>query len=324
MATGFITCQQLHKKASVGLDEWKAIGLDPEVISAEDFFLGIAPKGFEEVAGTTYKPSFNEEPAIPAQCWIETGYGTQNACKYCHTDYLASIGHGNNYPIAEDQIVYSFPTPALNRILWDNVIHPHKITERLEQDGIELPDREDVDYVRKDNWKSAFDKGRGNGDTEWLSTAAPDSRFALMPALDPHHLFPYVEGNPTSGGQHGYVDEAGYVRDESGGYTGWRSINFFPYAIFTPLTGSVSGIYVRLPASFQQLNGVFDYDTYQPTGSYWLIRSEINFTKEVTITAMQRPLKCKRAFIRWAPSLPIPCIMWICWPMVSMALNWMA
>jgi hypothetical protein len=263
VAIGFVTCQHLNKNAHVGLDEWTALGLQPEVISAEHFFLGIAPEGFEEMAGAAYKPSHNEEPAIPAQCWIETGYGTQNACKYCHTDYLATIGHGNNYPIAEDQVVFSFPSPALNRILWDNVIYPQKITERLKLDGIELPDIEDVDYVRVNNWKAAFEKGRGNGDTKWLNTAAPDSRFALMPALDPNHLFPYVDGNPTSGGQHGYVDKAGYVRDESDGYTGWRSVNFFPYAIFTPLTGSVSGVYVRLPEPFQQKDGVFNYDTYQ-------------------------------------------------------------
>lgn len=271
LAIGFITCQQLKDNNSVNLDELLALGLQPEVISAENFSLGIAPEGFEQMAGATYKPSYNEEPAIPAQCWIETGYGTQNACKYCHTDYLATIGHGNIYPIAEDQVVYSFPTPALNRILWDNIIHPHKITERLHQEGIALPNLEDVDYVRVDNWATAFEKGRGNGDTEWVNRAAPDSRFALMPALNPNHLFPYVADDPTTGGQHSYVDEDGYVRDEMEGYTGWRSVNFFPYAIFTPLTGSVSGIYVRLPAPFQQSDGVFDWDVYQ---SNWQLLSD--------------------------------------------------
>jgi hypothetical protein len=263
LGIGFITCQQLKENNTVSLDEWVALGLQPEVISAENFSRGIAPEDFEEMAGASYKPSFNEEPAIPAQCWIETGYGTQNACKYCHTDYLATIGHGNNYPIAEDQVIYSFPTPALNRILWDNIIHPHKITERLKQDGVALPAIDDVDYVRADNWTAAFEKGRGNGDTEWVNRAAPDSRFALMPALNPNHLFPFRAEDPTTGGQHGYLDEEGYVRDETEGYTGWRSVNFFPYAIFTPLTGSVSGIYVRLPAPFQQSDGVFDREVYQ-------------------------------------------------------------
>lgn len=40
---------------------------------------------FEADAGVPYRPSYNADPAIPVQCWVETGYGTQNACKYCHT-----------------------------------------------------------------------------------------------------------------------------------------------------------------------------------------------------------------------------------------------
>ena len=68
---------------------------------------------------------------------------------------------------------------------------------------------------------------------------------------------------PTGNGNHGYIDPQGFVRDEQNGYTGWRAVNFFPYAIFTPLSGSVSGIYLRLPVSFMNSGGAFDLATYR-------------------------------------------------------------
>ena len=241
----------------------KAKGLVAEVISAESFFLGVAPKDFAKIAGAPYKPSNNEEPEIPAQCWIETSYGTQNACKYCHTDYLASIGHGNNFPIADDQITYSFPSANLNRILWQNIIYPQNIEARLKSEGISIPSLEDVEYVRVDNWLPTFMKARGNGNTSWLNANRKKDPFALFPALNPNHLFPYNADNPTGNGKHGFIDAEGFVRCEKESYTGWRAINFFPYAIFTPLTGSVSGIYIRLPEKFMTLNGTKDVETYK-------------------------------------------------------------
>jgi hypothetical protein len=45
--------------------------------------------------------------------------------------------------------------------------------------------------------------------------------------------------------------------------TGWRAVNFMPYGIFTPMTGSVSGIYLRLPKPFMQReDGSFDRAVY--------------------------------------------------------------
>ncbi len=238
-------------------------GLQPEVISAEQFYKGQEPENFFIRTGAEYKPSYNEDPAIPAQCWIETGYGTQNACQYCHTDYLAAIEHGNAFPIADDQILYGFPTPNLNRILWRNVIFPEEIEQRLNDGGIRIPLRDDVDYVRRDNWSDFYANVRDTGNDRWLNNDKPDDPYALFPALDPRHLFPYNEKNPTADGDHGYIDPEGFVRDEQHGYTGWRAINFFPYAIFTPLTGSVSGIYIRLPRSFMMQDGTLDVETYK-------------------------------------------------------------
>lgn len=263
LTIGFITCGKLTRVEDETIKMLKAKGLVAGVISAENFYKGVAPKDFAKITGAPYKPSHNEEPEIPAQCWIETSYGTQNACKYCHTDYLASIGHGNNFPIADDQITYSFPSANLNRILWQNIIYPQNIEARLKAEGISIPNLEDVDYVRVDNWLPTFMKARGDGNTNWLNTNKRKDSYALFPALNPNHLFPYNAENPTSNGIHGFIDAEGFVRCEKEGFTGWRAINFFPYAIFTPLTGSVSGIYIRLPEKFMTANGNIDIEIYK-------------------------------------------------------------
>ncbi len=238
-------------------------GLNPQIISAKSFLEGLAPEGFELIAGAKYKPSYNEDPAIPPQCWIETGYGTQNACKYCHTDYLSAIKHGNNFPIADDQVLYSFPTPNLNRVLWRNILYPQEIEERIKADGLRIPDIEDIEYVRQDNWKAAYKKARGNGNTSWLNKNTDDDKWILFPALNPNHLFPYKSENPTNDGKNGYINPDGFVMNEYNQATGWRAINFFPYAIFTPLTGSVSGVYIRLPKEFMTKNGEINLLTYK-------------------------------------------------------------
>ena len=239
----------------------KATGLEAEQIDYTRIAQGFGPPGFERRTGARYKPSYNEDPAIPVQCWIETGYGTQNACKYCHTDYLAEIKHGNAFPIAEDQILYSFPTPNLNRINWFNIIKPEQLIQRLKDEHIDIPDpeaRDSLRYVRTDNWRAAYRVGRPNDDDTWNNLANARSDFQLMPALNPNDLYPYHAEDPTDGKRHGYIDAEGFVRNRSNGYTGWRAVNFFPYAIFTPLTGSVSGIYIRLPRAFMTTGGTLD------------------------------------------------------------------
>ena len=257
------SCARLFKEEDNTLKALTDLGLSPNVISTETFYKGIAPENFKVIAGATYKPSYNEEPEIPAQCWIETSYGTQNACKYCHTDYLAEVGHGNNFPIADDQEVYSFPSANLNKILWQNIIYPQNIEKRLAAEGVIVPSIEDVAYVRVDNWLSKYSEVRPVGHSEWLNNKSLSKDFILFPALNPNHLFPQTSENPTNNGVNGYIDNEGFIKSENDEYTGWRAINFFPYAIFTPLRGSVSGIYLRLPAEFMNQNNKFDADIYK-------------------------------------------------------------
>jgi hypothetical protein len=238
--------------------------LEAERIGYQEITDGQPPADFEKYAGALYKPSFNEDPAIPVQCWIETGYGTQNACKYCHSNYLTEIKHGNNFPIGEDQILYSFQSPNLNRINWENVIYPQNIDRRLAQQGTSIPSSEDnLRYVRTDNWRSAYRSARQAGDLSWNNLKQENYPLQLFPALNPNHLYPNKTDDPTDSGAHGFIDPEGFVRDEKGEPTGWRAVNFFPYAIFTPLTGSVSGIYIRLPELFRTNNGIVSLDIYR-------------------------------------------------------------
>lgn len=257
------TCNELSNTENKIIRELKTHGLAGQRISAENFYKGVVPQNFNTIAGADYKPSYNEEPEIPPQCWIETSYGTQNACKYCHTDYLAKIGHGNAFPSSEDQELYNFPTPRLNKILWQNIIYPQNIEKRLAAEGIAIPDIEDVEYVRHDNWMPAFEMARGNGNDRWVNNQSPNKSFILFPSLNPNHLYPYNKENPTNNKMHGFIDNKGFVRDENKQYTGWRAVNFFPYALFTPFTGSVSGIYIKLPLHFMTQNGEINIDLYE-------------------------------------------------------------
>lgn len=236
-------------------------GLSPQIISLDDFHKGVEPENFQKRSGAPYKPSHNEDPSIPPQCWIETGYGTQNACLFCHTDYLAKKQLGNAFPLGEDQIIYSFPTPDLNKVLWRNTIFPEEILVRLKNENIPLPKNEDVGYVRKDNWTPAYEASRRAGSNSWINPKS--SEFILFPALNPAHLYPAAGNDPTAGGKHGFIDTNGFVLDEASQPTGWRAVNFFPYGIFMPMSGSVSGVYLRLPRPFMTKGGKVDLDIYR-------------------------------------------------------------
>jgi hypothetical protein len=206
---------------------------------------------------------------IPAQCYIETSHGTQNACLFCHTNGVYLRGLGNNNPQAGHepllgnlQLEYAFAALrypyAVNGsvVPWENTLHPTRLRETVAAQGIE-PDRWDMQtYVRQDNWRAAFAQRPGSP-LDWDSGI--DGPFRLLPGLDPADL---------PAGEDGFVRSAqarnGWFRDAGGWVTGWRAIDFVPYGIFTPLTGSVSGIYVRLPAAFMRdASGVFDLSIYR-------------------------------------------------------------
>lgn len=205
---------------------------------------------------------------IPAQCYIETSRGTQNACQFCHTNGVYDIRLGNNLPQAGGearlgnlQLDYSFaphnplaPLSTINR--WENTLTPEKLAEAVSLLGI-IPASWDMKtYIREDNWSATFAQRPGNP-KHWDGQV--DTAFRLFPALAPADLPAQDDGFVRS------LDESrGFFHDGQGWVTGWRAVNFMPYGIFTPMNGSVSGIYIRLPAIFMLTEGgEFSLDIYK-------------------------------------------------------------
>lgn len=206
---------------------------------------------------------------IPAQCYTETAGGAQNACQFCHTDGLADRRFGNNAPqggasafIGDLTEEYAFaalghPFVANGSINpWSNTLRPETLRAKLAEIGAEPQEWDIAARIRQDNWSAAH--ARRPGDMRvWDSGAAGDP-FRLFPALNPADLPADDDGFVRSAGGEGAL-----FADASGAITGWRAINFAPYGIFTPLTGSVSGIYIRLPQTFMRdAEGRFDLATY--------------------------------------------------------------
>ena len=255
------------------------------VLSLGLLTLGAAPAQAApaETDGATFRPaplrgSFisrgtfpNPHAHIPAQCYVETSFGTQNACATCHTDGVAKLGLGNNNPqaglnpnIGNLQAEYAFgvfdypqvPTASVNR--WTNTIQPEELSQIVAGLG-EQPQTWDMQsYLRQNNWQAAYDQRPTAGGNGWDSGV--NSPFRLLPALSPADLPAQPEDGFVRSGEKGRA----LFADARGWNTGWRAINFMPYGIFTPMTGSVSGVYIRLAEPFMQDEaGQFDLATYQ-------------------------------------------------------------
>jgi len=206
---------------------------------------------------------------IPAQCYIETSNGTQNACLFCHSNAPARTSLGNTTPqaglsdlLGNLQLEYSFssidkfaPNPNINP--WENTLQPQKLQEAFELLKIDERKWDMNQYLNENNWAKAYAKKQGSplkSNSDKL-----DDPFRLFPALNPTSL-------PAK--QDGFVrtknPKESLFRDEFGLNTGWRAINFVPYGIFTPHSGSVSGVYIRLPLIFMQdENKNFDIEIYK-------------------------------------------------------------
>ncbi|MEK8089469.1 hypothetical protein [Thermithiobacillus plumbiphilus] len=198
----------------------------------------------------------NPQPNIPAQCYIETSGGTQNACLYCHTDGLATATPpiGNNQAQSGLQLAYDF-APGMNVNHWENTLFPEKLRAIVLSLG-QNPEAWDMQsYIRTDNWSEAYAQ-RGGDPKVWN---AGTGAFQVFPALDPADLPAKADGFVRSASA-----AHGPFSDSQGAITGWRAINFMPYGIFTPQTGSVSGVYIRLPEAFMKdASGNYSLSVYQ-------------------------------------------------------------
>ena len=206
---------------------------------------------------------------IPAQCHIETARGTQNACLFCHSNGLYQIGLGNNFPqagaeprLGNLQLEYSFTpispfTASPSRNPWENTLTPQMLHAAVAALGLD-PQAWAMDrYIREDNWRAAF--AQRPGDPRDWDGGEGDAPFRLFPGLDPADLPAAADGFVCS-----TTPRNGLFQDGDGRWiTGWRAVNFMPYGIFTPMSGSVSGIYIRLPQIFMQdAQGRFDLQVY--------------------------------------------------------------
>lgn len=203
---------------------------------------------------------------VPAQCYIETSAGTQNACQYCHNNGLYLEGMGNNPQaglaanIGNLQTDYSFApygttAPVATKNLWTNTLYPEALLANVRALGQEPAQWDMAAWIRQDNWTPAF-RQRGGDPKSW--DAAVENAWRLLPGLDPADLPAGSDGHVRSN-----QENKGFFKAGSTWITGWRAVNFMPYGIFTPMTGSVSGIYIRLPKQFmQRADGVYDLATY--------------------------------------------------------------
>lgn len=203
----------------------------------------------EFISRTTFA---NPYANIPAQCYIETSEGAQNACMFCHTNAPARARLGNNNPQAglssitgNLQTTYSFApatqqtkSPSINP--WENTLFPERLEMAYQQSPNRFDETKMLNYLEEDNWSEAYAK-RG-GKLGW-ENGDDDSAWRLFPDLSPSDL-------PAK--EDGFVRTKAKTRALFADMTGWRAINFMPYGIFTPMSGSVSGIYIRLPQVFMQ------------------------------------------------------------------------
>ena len=203
----------------------------------------------EFVSRTTFA---NPYANIPAQCYIETSGGTQNACMFCHTNAPARARLGNNNPQAglssvtgNLQTTYSFSpatqqTKSPNINPWENTLFPKELEAAYQKSPNRFDETKMDTYLLEDNWQKAYAKRQGKLGWE---NGIDDSPWRLFPDLSPLDL-------PAQ--KDGFVRTKEKQRALFGDITGWRAINFMPYGIFTPMSGSVSGIYIRLPNVFMQ------------------------------------------------------------------------
>ena len=139
---------------------------------------------------------------------------------------------------------------------WENTLHPEKLLEAVKTLGMTPTSWDMKSYVREDNWSAAFAQRPGDP-KNWDGQV--DTPFRLFPALAPADLPAQNDGFVRS-----QVEARGFFNDGQGWNTGWRAVNFMPYGIFSPMTGSVSGIYIRLPASFMlDEQSQFNLDIYK-------------------------------------------------------------
>ncbi len=184
----------------------------------------------------------NQAPYLPPQCYTKTVQadgGVRNSCYTCHTK-----GFRPDFVNDGDlQLEFSFPAYA-EQNHWTNLFVDRRSVQA------QITDADILDYIRTSNYV--------------------DSQGGIVPAADLADL-PEQWDADRDGVWSGYVpdcyfnfDEAGFDRDPSGGYTGWRTLAYYPFpATHWPANGDYGDVMIRLPDAFQTRQQAFDPDTYR-------------------------------------------------------------
>lgn len=132
---------------------------------------------------------------IPAQCYIETGGGTQNACMFCHTNAPARAHLGNNNPQAglstvtgNLQTTYSFAPVTQQTIAatinpWENTLYPERLEAAYQKSANRFDESTMLEYLKHDNWSDAYAKRGG----KWVGTM---DKTALLGGFSPTFRLP--------------------------------------------------------------------------------------------------------------------------------------
>jgi hypothetical protein len=209
-------------------------------------------------------------------------------------------------------------TASPSRNPWENTLTPEKLREAVAALGL---DPAGLGYgALHSPGQLAGGFAQRPGDPRGLGRRRDDAPFRLFPGLDPADLPADADGFVRSS-----TSRNGFFQDSDGRWiTGWRAVNFMPYGIFTPMTGSVSGIYIRCPNRSCSARMALSIWTSTPKISiWWSGRFRIVYARKMAsfIRAQPKPSPLSAACIRSAPKSPIPCIMWM-WP--RMAAIWIS
>ncbi|APD86652.1 hypothetical protein BM527_11430 [Alteromonas sp. Mex14] len=166
---------------------------------------------------------YNPESVIPPQCYTKTE-GVNNPCYACHQSYDAMEKRPNQMGDGTLQGNYEFSDVGLTNS-WKNLfIDRTSLIADIDDSTIKK-------YVEQDNYTASL-----NND------AMPD----------------YMRIENLSAAKKAF-DSDGFAKDGSG----WVSYNYKPFpSTFWPTNGSTGDAMIRLPESFQTLNGEYNQAIY--------------------------------------------------------------
>ncbi|KZN45488.1 hypothetical protein [Pseudoalteromonas luteoviolacea] len=188
-------------------------------------------KNGDDIPATAYiehDEVYNPESVIPPQCYTKTD-GVNNPCYACHQSYHEQKNRPNVMNDGDLQGDYEFSDLGLTNH-WKNLFIDR--TELIKG----ISDQEITNWVKQDNYSSFIEKI--SKDAGWKGEITPIKDLAF-----PEKAF----------------DELGFARDGSG----WVAFNYKPFpSTFWPTNGSTGDVMIRLPRSFQTLNGAYSQDVY--------------------------------------------------------------